>query len=428
MNDNDDAIKTHQFLRTYKTNWTTTDRSNYKQFYNDLEKSVPKYNNDVWNTPEETNPNFVPQLKKWKVDTLQHINTIYRLTENARIQAKAATEIYEQLQYVAERGWQVIKEAVEKVRRLAIFGYTVSQKPQKDEAREEITKAIQLLRRLKHLRGDAKGERKFAFTIEFVQQYYEASFQQEITSRKSQEVPTYLTQNKQTPTNNSPEQRWLISTTSSGNRIALDSTSNEIIYSTQHSIAIVQLLQVFYEFFTQGENLLQKIQESQQKFTKLGLLKETHQQEVCTVKVLELFLKRTTEIQRPLPDDHSLFLTYLQDDKKGETASAQPLTVANWVKKHMKAADIDEAYKPHSIRSTASTKAVKVDNSINKVKDHANWCQDSSAFERYYYKPSTQQHNSATIQTSIFFNGKQYHFGLRSKGNKDYVLGTTHNA
>ncbi|KAG1047863.1 hypothetical protein G6F43_009716 [Rhizopus delemar] len=60
-------------------------------------KSVPRYNGEEWNTPEEINPNFVKKLKKWKVDTHHLVNTIYRLTENTRIQARAATEIYEQL-------------------------------------------------------------------------------------------------------------------------------------------------------------------------------------------------------------------------------------------------------------------------------------------------------------------------------------------
>ncbi|KAI9247766.1 hypothetical protein EDC94DRAFT_589666 [Helicostylum pulchrum] len=62
-----------------------------------FKRTIPKYNNEEWNTPETTNPNFISQLKQWKVDSLQLVNQIYKLTENMRVQARAATEIFEQL-------------------------------------------------------------------------------------------------------------------------------------------------------------------------------------------------------------------------------------------------------------------------------------------------------------------------------------------
>ncbi|KAG1445145.1 hypothetical protein G6F57_017651 [Rhizopus arrhizus] len=109
-------------------------------------KAIPKYNNEEWNTPEEINPNFIKKLKQWKVDSHHLVTTIYRLTETTRLQARAATEIYEQLQFVAKRGWQledgeIVNEVVEKVRRLAVFGYGIA-KAREDEAREETTKAL----------------------------------------------------------------------------------------------------------------------------------------------------------------------------------------------------------------------------------------------------------------------------------------------
>ncbi|KAG1135500.1 hypothetical protein G6F37_012700 [Rhizopus arrhizus] len=123
--------------------------------------------------------------------------------------------------------------------------------------------------------------------------------------------------------------------------------------------------------------------ESQQKFTKLGLITDNTQQEVCV--------------------EHSLFLTYLQDDKKNEESkSAAPSTIANWIKAHMKKAGINEAYKPHSIHSAVSTEAVMLGNSIEKVKDHASWSQASNTFEKYYYKPTMKQYSSTKIQNSIF--------------------------
>lgn len=105
------------------------------------------------------------------MDFHQLVTTIYRLTKNTRIQAKAATEIYEQLQYITERGWQqedadMFTETIEKVRQLAVFGYGIA-KAQEDEARETTTKALKLPHSLKHLETSQKGDKKYAFTSEF---------------------------------------------------------------------------------------------------------------------------------------------------------------------------------------------------------------------------------------------------------------------
>ncbi|KAG1295637.1 hypothetical protein G6F64_013295 [Rhizopus arrhizus] len=167
--------------------------------------------------------------------------------------------------------------------------------------------------------------------------------------------------------------------------------------------------------------------ESQQKFTKLGLITDNTQQEVCVVKTLEKFMQKTADIRKSLPQEHSLFLTYLQDDKKDEESkSAAPSTIANWIKTHMKKAGINEAYKPHSIRSAVSTKAVMLGNSIEKVKDHANWSQASNTFEKYYYKPTMKQHSSTKIQNSIFAAENNTTSESEAKATR-IVLGTSNN-
>ncbi|KAG1136642.1 hypothetical protein G6F37_011850 [Rhizopus arrhizus] len=92
----------------------------------------------------------------------------------------------------------------------------------------------------------------------------------------------------------------------------------------------------------------------------------------------------------------------------------------------MKKAGIDEAYKPHSIRSAVSTKAVMLGNSIERVKDHANWSQASNTFEKYYYKPSMKQHSSTKIQNSIFAAENHITSESEAKATR-IVLGTSNN-
>ncbi|KAG1394937.1 hypothetical protein G6F60_010545 [Rhizopus arrhizus] len=154
-----------------------------------FKRSVPKYNNEDWNTPESTNPNFIPQLKQGKVDTLQLVSTIYKHTENTRAQARAASEIFESLQYISERGMQQEDEelyhtTMEKARRLAVFGFGTARQ-QENEAKEATTKSLRLPYSLKHLETPESGEKKYAFSNEFIEQYYEETFKQKVTSEAS---------------------------------------------------------------------------------------------------------------------------------------------------------------------------------------------------------------------------------------------------
>ena len=40
---------------------------------------------------------LIPELRRWKVDTYQVVSIIYKYSDNTRVQARANTEIYEQL-------------------------------------------------------------------------------------------------------------------------------------------------------------------------------------------------------------------------------------------------------------------------------------------------------------------------------------------
>ncbi|KAG1136114.1 hypothetical protein G6F37_012451 [Rhizopus arrhizus] len=81
-------------------------QNNLKQFKREAHKYVP---ND-WTTPETINRNFLPDLKKYTVETTQVINSIYKVTENTRFQASTAVEIYEQLGYLIEHHREVDAE------------------------------------------------------------------------------------------------------------------------------------------------------------------------------------------------------------------------------------------------------------------------------------------------------------------------------
>ncbi|KAG0744670.1 hypothetical protein G6F57_006343 [Rhizopus arrhizus] len=133
--------------------------------------------------PETTNPNFVSRLKEAKLDTLQLVNVIYRLTENTQAQAKAATILHQQLKYIVDRGLQeedlpIFEESIEQARRLAVYGYGTARQ-QEQEAREFTTKAFKLPNSLEHLETPSMGEKRHAFDDQFISQYYEELYKEE---------------------------------------------------------------------------------------------------------------------------------------------------------------------------------------------------------------------------------------------------------
>ncbi|KAG1123991.1 hypothetical protein G6F38_013933 [Rhizopus arrhizus] len=74
-------------------------KDDFKQY----KRTIQRYNHDTWTKAEQINKEYIPDLKNWKVDAYQLVSSIYKNTETTRIQARASTEIYEQLQYLQEK-------------------------------------------------------------------------------------------------------------------------------------------------------------------------------------------------------------------------------------------------------------------------------------------------------------------------------------
>ncbi|KAG2218918.1 hypothetical protein INT45_008155 [Circinella minor] len=121
--------------------------------------------------------------------------------------------------------------------------------------------------------------------------------------------------------------------------------------------------------------------ETQVKSQIFGLLKD---EDLCLVRILHSFIDRTKHLRSSLPDNHTLFLKFIFDPNK--VGSVSPGTVATWIKICMKEAGINtnKTYKPHSLRSASSTKAVENGITIPNVKKHGNLSQQAFTFEKYY--------------------------------------------
>ncbi|KAG1031740.1 hypothetical protein G6F43_013897 [Rhizopus delemar] len=124
----------------------------------------------------------------------------------------------------------------------------------------------------------------------------------------------------------------------------------------------------------QGVTLISRLpKEAQQKTISLGI---TSTSDLCPVTTLYVFIQKTEKYRGKLPEEQTLFLAYINEQRL--TSCARPNTVTSWIKNDMAQAGIDtNKYQPHSIRSASSTKAVQLGFEINEVKTHANWSLNS---------------------------------------------------
>ncbi|PHZ12371.1 uncharacterized protein RHIMIDRAFT_284748, partial [Rhizopus microsporus ATCC 52813] len=154
-------------------------QDNFKRY----KREITKYHHDEWTVAEEINKSFIPKLKQYTVDTTQVVNAHYKGAENSRLHGRAATEIYEQLSIIqageisAEEAHQLLNEAIESAKRLAVHAWI--QGVQHDEdAKDYAIRALKSPPSLKHLETKESGNKREAFSEDFITMYYEANYQQ----------------------------------------------------------------------------------------------------------------------------------------------------------------------------------------------------------------------------------------------------------
>ncbi|KAI8879491.1 hypothetical protein K501DRAFT_276486 [Backusella circina FSU 941] len=102
--------------------------------------------------------------------------------------------------------------------------------------------------------------------------------------------------------------------------------------------------------------------EAQIKTCTIGIAQDTN---ICSATTLINFTERTATLRSRLPQEHTLFLAYIEDSSK--TCSARSGTVANWAKNMIQKAGIDTTkYRPHTTCSAASTKAIQKGHTIEQ--------------------------------------------------------------
>ena len=148
-------------------------------------REISKYHHEEWTMGEEINKSFIPKLKNYTVDSTQVINAHYKGSEISRIHGRAATEIFEQLATIRRgnisptEAQQLLEEAMESSKRLAIHAW-IQARQHDEDAKDYATKALRLPASLRHLERKESGNKKEAFSTEFIEMYNEANYQQQV--------------------------------------------------------------------------------------------------------------------------------------------------------------------------------------------------------------------------------------------------------
>ena len=157
-------------------------QENFRRF----KKDTRKYQSNEWLVPEKINKSVLPYIKKHSTDTINVINSIQKITENTRFQARVAMEIFEELQGLLhqnpdqQQARRILEGIIESSKRLATFGLATA-KAQEREAKANADKALNFPISIKHLETtEEESKAKNAYSEEFLRNFHQARFEQRL--------------------------------------------------------------------------------------------------------------------------------------------------------------------------------------------------------------------------------------------------------
>ncbi|KAI8063738.1 uncharacterized protein B0P05DRAFT_476690 [Gilbertella persicaria] len=154
-----------------------TPTSDLKDDIKRFKRCIPKYNHGEWTSTPQINKEFTNDLKRWKVDSHQVVTATSRHADEARVQARTSTEIYELLESIKEKyifadegTKQIFMDAMSQAERAAVFGFSHA-RDLDHEAKELSAKALRLPASLRHLEQEEDARKSNIFDTEF---YFQA--------------------------------------------------------------------------------------------------------------------------------------------------------------------------------------------------------------------------------------------------------------
>lgn len=161
--------------------------------------------------------------------------------------------------------------------------------------------------------------------------------------------------------------------------VMLMALTNAARIHTINMLSVTGLLKLKSEFVLKLDGLVKQSQPGKQ-FNALHFKAYPPDRRLCVYFVMKEYLKRTKIIRSDT--ESKLLLSYV----KPHNAVSKD-TVARWVKTVMARSGIDtNVFKPHSVRSAATSKASAKDVPIDEIMRTAGWS-SAGTFQKFYNKP-----------------------------------------
>ncbi|CEG72841.1 hypothetical protein RMATCC62417_08326 [Rhizopus microsporus] len=152
-------------------------------------KEALQYDGGKWTKSGAVNKMFVQELKNAKMDAYQLIQRRFKDGDRLRIAARGATEVFEEIKFVVERGGgdndsELLEQVLEKVRRLAIYAFAAG-KSIDNEAKELTARSLKLPGSVRYLDEEDEDDKDFVFSQEDVGRIQQARCEEAIVNNTS---------------------------------------------------------------------------------------------------------------------------------------------------------------------------------------------------------------------------------------------------
>jgi hypothetical protein len=147
-------------------------------------KRLRVYDGENWTRPGATNKELINELKKAHVDANQLVQQIYKDAEKIRHTARAATELYEDIDTILELDdLQTIQQELSNLQQkcgvLSIYGFSTSKQLDQD-AKKITTTAIRLPQSMRYIAEIDEEDKDMAFSSEDMERLHTERFQERL--------------------------------------------------------------------------------------------------------------------------------------------------------------------------------------------------------------------------------------------------------
>lgn len=185
LQDEEDTELPEAIFQDLETTSKTTMEKNLKRFT----KDIKSYTGGKWTQSGAINKEFIPELKRRSIDVHTAIQARYKDADKLRQAARAATEIYEDLHFIINRGGdpsdeEYLVNILERSRRLAVYAFG-SGKTIDAETKETIRKTLRLPTAVRYIDVEEDEEKDLAFSPKAVKEIFDARYQESIERKAS---------------------------------------------------------------------------------------------------------------------------------------------------------------------------------------------------------------------------------------------------